>query len=90
MNYSAPPPPSLMSRAEEHDMMGIVPVQTHRVSQKNSNIYDYEKTAIRHYPVTAEGKQQTCAKVPKRSETLGSLSPRSGTLMDLGPCTSFL
>ena len=33
---------------------------------------------------------QTCAKVPKRSEILGSLSPRSGTLMDLGPCTSFL
>ena len=34
--------------------------------------------------------QQTCAKVPKRFEILGSLSPRSGTLMDLGPCTSFL
>ena len=33
---------------------------------------------------------QTCAKVPKRSEILGSLSPGSGTLMDLGPCTSFL
>ena len=33
---------------------------------------------------------QTCAKVPKRFEILGSLSPRSGTLMDLGPCTSFL
>ena len=33
---------------------------------------------------------QACAKVPKRSEILGSLSPRSGTLMDLGPCTSFL
>ena len=33
---------------------------------------------------------QTCAKVPERSEILGSLSPRSGTLMDLGPCTSFL
>ena len=27
---------------------------------------------------------QTCAKVPKRFEILGSLSPRSGTLMDLG------
>ena len=36
------------------------------------------------------GSEQTCAKVPKRSEILGSLSPRSGTLMDLGPCTSFL
>ena len=35
-------------------------------------------------------RDQTCAKVPKRSEILGSLSPRSGTLMDLGPCTSFL
>ena len=34
--------------------------------------------------------QQTCAKVPKRFEILGSLSPRSETLMDLGPCTSFL
>ena len=34
--------------------------------------------------------EQTCAKVPKRFEILGSLSPRSGTLMDLGPCTSFL
>ena len=34
--------------------------------------------------------QQTCAKVPKRFEFLGSLSPRSETLMDLGPCTSFL
>ena len=33
---------------------------------------------------------QTCAKVPKRFEILGSLSPRSETLMDLGPCTSFL
>ena len=45
---------------------------------------------------------QTCAKVPKRFEILGSLSPRSGsqtldsanpdsgTLMDLGPCASFL
>ena len=33
---------------------------------------------------------QTCAKVQKRSEILGSLSPRSGTLMNLGPCTSFL
>ena len=33
---------------------------------------------------------RTCAKVPKRSGILGSLSPRSGTLMDLGPCTSFL
>ena len=33
---------------------------------------------------------QTCAKVPKRSEILGSLSPRSGNLMDLGPCASFL
>ena len=31
------------------------------------------------------GLMQTCAKVPKRSEILGSLSPRSGTLMDLGP-----
>ena len=27
---------------------------------------------------------------PKKSEILGSLSPRSGTLMDLGPSTSFL
>ena len=36
------------------------------------------------------GPEQTCAKVPKRFEILGSLSPRSGTLMDLGPCTSFL
>ena len=35
-------------------------------------------------------KNQTCAKVPKRFEFLGSLSPRSETLMDLGPCTSFL
>ena len=34
--------------------------------------------------------EQTCVKVPKRFEILGSLSPRSGTLMDLGPCTSFL
>ena len=34
--------------------------------------------------------KQTCAKVPKRSEILGSLSPRSGTLMDLGLCTSLL
>ena len=34
--------------------------------------------------------EQTCAKVPKRFEILGLLSPRSGTLMDLGPCTSFL
>ena len=33
--------------------------------------------------------KQTCAKVPKRSENLDSLSPRSGTLMDLGPCTSW-
>ena len=33
---------------------------------------------------------QTCAKVPKRSEVLGSLSPRSGTLMDLGPCSPLL
>ena len=33
---------------------------------------------------------QTCAKVPKRSDIQGLLSPRSGTLMDLGPCTSFL
>ena len=33
---------------------------------------------------------QTCAKVPKRFKILGSLSPRSGTLMDLGPCSSFL
>ena len=33
---------------------------------------------------------QTCAKVPKRFEILGSLSPRSETLMDLGPCTSLL
>ena len=37
-----------------------------------------------------ESLDQTCAKVPKRFEILGSLSPRSGTLMDLGPCTSFL
>ena len=36
------------------------------------------------------GLSQTCAKVPKRFEFLGSLSPRSETLMDLGPCTSFL
>ena len=36
------------------------------------------------------GPYQTCAEVPKRFEILGSLSPRSGTLMDLGPCTSFL
>ena len=36
------------------------------------------------------GEAQTCAKVPKRSEILGSLSPKNGTLMDLGPCTSFL
>ena len=36
------------------------------------------------------GSNQTCAKVPKRSEILGSLSPRPGTLMDLGPCTSYL
>ena len=36
------------------------------------------------------GTTQTCAKVPKRSEILGSLSPRSGALMDLGPSTSFL
>ena len=35
-------------------------------------------------------RHQTCAKVPKRFEILGSLSPRSETLMDLGPCTSFL
>ena len=35
-------------------------------------------------------EDQTCAKVPKRFEILGSLIPRSGTLMDLGPCTSFL
>ena len=34
------------------------------------------------------GLSQTCAKVPKRFEFLGSLSPRSETLMDLGPCTS--
>ena len=34
--------------------------------------------------------KQTCAKVPKRFELLGSLSPRSGTLLDLEPCTSFL
>ena len=34
--------------------------------------------------------EQTCAKVPKRFEILGSLSPRSGTLLDLGPCSSFL
>ena len=34
--------------------------------------------------------KQACAKVPKRSEILGSLSPRSETLMDLGPCTPFL
>ena len=33
---------------------------------------------------------QTCAKVPKRSETQGSLSPRSGTLRDIEPCASFL
>ena len=33
---------------------------------------------------------QTCAKVSKRYEILGSLSPRSGTLMDLRHCTSFL
>ena len=37
-----------------------------------------------------QSSYQTCAKVPKRFEILGSLSPRSGTLMDLGPCTSFL
>ena len=29
---------------------------------------------------------QTCAKVPKRFGIQGSLSPRSGILMDLGPC----
>ena len=40
--------------------------------------------------VNKKGSYQTCAKVPKRFEILGSLSPRSGTLMDLGPCTSFL
>ena len=34
--------------------------------------------------------EQTCAKIPKRSQILGSLSPRSETLMDLEPCTSFL
>ena len=33
---------------------------------------------------------QTCAKVPKRSEIQGLLSPRSGTLMDPGLWTSFL
>ena len=43
-----------------------------------------------HGSNTALSREQTCAKVPKRSEILGSLSPRSGTLMDLGPCTSFL
>ena len=30
--------------------------------------------------------RQTCAKVPKRFGIQGSLSPRSGILMDLGPC----
>ena len=34
--------------------------------------------------------QQICAKVPKRSEIQGLLSPRSENLMDLGPRTSFL
>ena len=42
-----------------------------------------------HRLVFKTSYSQTCAKVPKRSEILGSLSPRSGTLMDLGPCTSF-
>ena len=33
---------------------------------------------------------QTCAKVPKRFGIQGSLSPRSGILMDLGPlCCHF-
>ena len=35
-------------------------------------------------------RKQTCAKVQKRSELQGLLSPMSGTLMDLGPRTSFL
>ena len=39
---------------------------------------------------TYVGPIQTCDKVPKRSEIQGLLSPRSGILMDLGPCTSFL
>ena len=50
-----------------------------------SSQYREEVHCVRRYSVL-----QTCAKVPKRFEILGSLSPRSGTLMDLGPYTSFL
>ena len=45
---------------------------------------------IGHTTLVTHRIDQTCAKVPKRFEILGSPSPRSGTLMDLGPCTSFL
>ena len=49
-----------------------------------------EDTTGTHRPPLPQGSHQTCAKVPKRFEILGSLSSRSGTLMDLGPCSSFL
>ena len=53
-------------------------------------IYSMSCDVIGRTPVGYNKHEQTCAKVPKRFQILGSLSPRSGTLMDLGPCTSFL
>ena len=51
--------------------------------------YPYGRIHVNRGGRCGTSKIQTCAKVPKRFEILGLLCPRSGTLVDLGPCMSF-
>ena len=68
-------------------------VEVHKQFLSVKNIRDAiptsELCSVCLIPIRVEPKPsryQTCAKVPKRFGIQGSLSPRSGILMDLGPC----